>query len=64
VHSSLILRADIKGDNVLVAEDGTVKLADFNCARRIQGVCSILVELSVSLCLSLSLSFAGVVASL
>ncbi|XP_042471435.1 mitogen-activated protein kinase kinase kinase 17-like [Zingiber officinale] len=35
LHSSGVVHCDVKGHNVLVGSDGTAKLADLGCARRI-----------------------------
>jgi serine/threonine protein kinase len=33
-----IVHCDIKGANILVTEDGTIKLADFNSSKHIGGI--------------------------
>ena len=38
LHSSNIVHCDIKGGNLLVSEDGVVKLADFNSSRLLLGI--------------------------
>jgi len=40
LHHNSIIHRDIKGDNILVHNDGTVKLADFNCSKRIKDMAS------------------------
>eukprot|EP01062_Namystynia_karyoxenos_P024190 TRINITY_DN19401_c2_g1_i1.p1 TRINITY_DN19401_c2_g1~~TRINITY_DN19401_c2_g1_i1.p1 ORF type:complete len:789 (+),score=185.26 TRINITY_DN19401_c2_g1_i1:115-2481(+) len=39
IHERDLAHRDVKGDNVLLARDGTAKLADFGCARRL-AVCA------------------------
>lgn len=38
LHSEGIVHCDIKGQNVLVAEEGVIKIADLGCARRVREV--------------------------
>jgi serine/threonine protein kinase len=37
LHDKKVIHRDLKGDNILVEVDGTVKLADFGTAREVQG---------------------------
>jgi hypothetical protein len=39
LHEKQVVHRDIKGDNILVAKDGSVKLADFGCSARLREVC-------------------------
>jgi hypothetical protein len=40
LHENNVVHRDIKGDNILVGNDGVVKLADFGCSRSIDSLCS------------------------
>eukprot|EP00667_Euglena_gracilis_P011232 EG_transcript_11470 len=40
LHSKNVAHRDIKGDNILVDNDGTVKLADFGCSKKMNDLCS------------------------
>eukprot|EP00760_Papus_ankaliazontas_P020604 PhM_4_TR18470/c1_g1_i1/m.32539 len=40
LHEHDVVHRDIKGDNILVGNDGVVKLADFGCSREINSLCS------------------------
>ena len=36
MHSKNVIHKDIKGANILVSNDGTVKLSDFGCAKQLE----------------------------
>jgi len=40
LHRHGIVHRDIKGDNILLDNEGTIKLADFGCSKKLDALCS------------------------
>jgi mitogen-activated protein kinase kinase kinase 3 len=49
LHSHGIIHRDIKGGNILVSNDGAIKLADFGASKRVEAFCAVSDEMEMTM---------------